>query len=79
MDDPVVGEHMLVELPDRNGVGVRLGVEDAAVQEGVIHHDHPAGAGTRHDLRASGAVLWLMRYSCSPGARCSAPEAMGRR
>ena len=27
MDDPVVGEHMLVELPDRNGIGIGLGVE----------------------------------------------------
>ena len=36
-----------------------------------------AVSAIRSASSGSGGLLWPTRYSCSPGARCSVPVAMG--
>src|SRR6266568_2296552 len=58
---PVVGESVIVEVPDRLRVLIRLWFEDRPVEERVVHQDDTAAPEPRHDLFPVADVAGLVR------------------
>src|SRR5215471_4161754 len=56
----IIGQHVLVEFLDREGVGIRAGLEDPAVQERVVHQDDAAGPHPWHEFLPVTAVALLV-------------------
>jgi len=79
---PAVGQDFLVELLDGPGVGIRAGLEDPAMQEGVVHQDHPARPDPRHQFPPVAEVAALVGVDegqVDPPARRQRAQRVQRR